>query len=133
MADPNIVNFDTEDGIRAVEASENGVITFAGADTYVKLTILGRITATGKYAHYNAGNVPAGTGTPVAVLMSEVVAAGAGDKSASVLLKGKVRTDKLVIDGSAPGVGITEAIKDSLRTYGIIVENATECAGLDNQ
>ena len=40
---------------------------------------------------------------------------------------------KLIIDGSAAGVGITDAIKDSLRTFGIIVEPATQTAELDNQ
>lgn len=133
MANPEIVNFNTEDGVRAVEASEQALLTSAAADTVAKLTILGRITATGKYGFYNVGDSPAGTGTPVAVSLSEVVATGAGDKAVSVLLKGKVRADKLVIDGSAAGVGITEAIKDSLRTFDILVEDATECDALDNQ
>lgn len=132
MANPNIVNFDTEDGIRAVEASEQGLVTFAGAKTLAKLTILGRITASGKYGFYASG-ASDGTEVPVAVLMNEVVATGAGDKAGSILLKGKVRTDKLIIDGSAAGVGITNAIKDALRTFDIIVEDATECAALDNQ
>lgn len=133
MANPEIVNFSTEDGVRAVDTSEQALLTSAAADTVAKLTILGRVTATGKYAFYNVANTPAGTGTPVAVLLNEVVAAAAGDNAASIMLEGKVRADKLVIDGSAAGVGITPAIKDSLRTYGIIVESAEECSALDNQ
>jgi hypothetical protein len=132
MANPIITNFDTEDGVRAVEASEQSVLTSAGADTVARLTILGRITATGKYGFYDSGAVD-GTEVPVAVSLSEVVAAGAGDDPLGVMLKGKVREDKLIIDGTGPGVGITEAIKDSLRTFGIIVEPATETAALDNQ
>lgn len=133
MANPIITNFDSEDGVRAVEASEQSVLTSAGADTVARLTILGRVTATGKYAFYNVGNTPAGTNVPVAVSLSEVVAAGAGDNPVGVMLKGKVREDKLIIDGTEPGVGITEAIKDLLRTQMIIVESATETAALDNQ
>lgn len=132
MANPEIVNFNTEDGVRAVEASEQALLTSAAADTVAKLTILGRITATGKYGFYAAG-ASDGTQTPVAVSLSEVVATAAGDNAVSVLLKGKVRADKLVIDGSLAGVGITEAIKDSLRTFDILVEDATECDALDNQ
>lgn len=132
MANPEITNFDSEDGVRAVEASEQGEITLAGADTIARITILGRITATLKYAPYDSG---AGDGReiPKAVSLSEVDEAGAGDYPLGVMLKGKVRTDKLIIDGSAPGVGITDAIKDQLRDYEIIVEDAKQTAGLDNQ
>ena len=133
MANLNITNYQEEDGVRGVEESEQGLLTSAGADTVARLTILGRVTATGKYAFYNVGNSPAGTNIPVAVSLSEVVAAGAGDNPVGVMLVGKVREDRLIIDGSAAGVGITDAIKDSLRTFGIIVESATECAALDNQ
>ena len=130
----NLINtsFQEEDGARAVEESEQALLTSAGADTVARLTILGRITTGGKYAFYNSGNSPVGTNVPVAVSLSEVVAAGAGDDPVGVMLKGKVREDRLIIDGSAAGVGITDAIKDSLRTFGIIVEPAIETAGLDN-
>lgn len=133
MGDPVITNFDSMDGVRAVSASEQAVLTSAGADTVARLTILGRITADGKYAFYNVGDSPVGTAVPVAVSLSEVVAAGAGDDPVGVMLGGRVDESKLIIDGSAPGVGITEAIKDSLRTFGIIVESYEETAALDNQ
>ena len=128
-----VTNFYPGDGVRAVVKSEQAVLTSAGADTVARLTILGRITATGKYGFYNVGNSPAGTGTPVAVSLSEVVAAGAGDDPLGVLLAGTVNEDNLIIDGSAPGVGITESIKDLLRTFGIFVETIDETAELDNQ
>jgi hypothetical protein len=86
---------------------------------------------TGNYAFF----APAGAGgvqLPKVVSLSEVVAAGAGDDPVGVMLKGKIREDRLIIDGSAAGVGITDAIKDQLRDYGIIVEPATETAALDN-
>lgn len=133
MANPTITNFDPYDGVRAVENSEQGELTLVGSDTIKRLTLLGRITATGKYGFYNAGNSPAGTNVPVAVLLSEVSETEAGDYPASVLLSGRVDAGKLIIDGSAAGVGITEAIKDQLRTFGIFAEDVTETAALDNQ
>jgi len=132
MANPEIVNFDTMDGVRAVTESEQAVLTSAGADTVARLTILGRITASEKYGFYASGAID-GSEVPVAVSLSEVVAAGAGDDPVGVMLGGKVDASKLIIDGSAAGVGITDAIKDSLRTFGIIVEDYTETAALDNQ
>ena len=128
-----ITNYDPQSGIRRVDFAEQGLLTSADADTVVKMTILGRITATGYYGFYNAGNSPAGTGTPVAVLLEQVVADAAGDDPCHVMLAGEVEESKLVIDGSAAGVGITEAIKDSLRTFGIHVVSRTETNNLDTQ
>jgi hypothetical protein len=132
MANPTITTFDPYDGVRAVEASEQGELTIGDADDVARLTILGRITATGLYGAYNSGNSPAGTNVPVAVSLSRVNESAAGDYPLSVLLAGRVDSSKLIIDGSEAGVGITEAIKDSLRTFGIIVEDVTETAALDN-
>jgi hypothetical protein len=49
------------------------------------------------------------------------------------MINGKVRTARLVIDGSAAGVGITNAILDQLRSAGIIAATVTEMNTLDNQ
>jgi len=133
MSNNIVTNFYPGDGVRQVDESEQGLLTSADADTVARLTILGRITATGYYGFYSSGDSPSGVGTPVAVSLSEVVADGAGDDPVGVLLKGKVREEDLIIDGNEAGVGITEAIKDSLRTYGIIVESSTDCNALDNQ
>lgn len=129
----NLINtsFQEEDGVRGVSESEQGLLTSAGAVTVKRLTILGRITTGGKYGFYAPGNSD-GTEVPVAVSLSEVVATGAGDDTLGVMLAGKVREDRLIIHGSAAGVGITDAIKDLLRTQMIIVEPAIETAGLDN-
>jgi|LGOV01.1.fsa_nt_gb hypothetical protein len=133
MANLDITNFETKDGVRGVKKSEQSVLTVAGVGTIKRLTILGRITADGKYGVYNVGDTPAGTVTPVTVLLSEVVSTGAGDYPCGVMLQGVVEDEKLIISGSEAGVGITEAIKDALRTFDISVESALECARLDNQ
>jgi hypothetical protein len=133
MANLTITNFDPQDGLRRVDLSEQSVLTSAGADTVARLTILGRITADGKYCFYSAGNNPVGSATPVAILLNEVVADGAGDDTCSVLLAGEVEESKIIIDGANPGVGITAAIKDSLRTFGIHIVTKTELNKLDTQ
>ncbi len=132
MSNLTITNFSTEDGIRGVSTSEQGVITLTENTTVGRITILGRITATGKYGVYASGATD-GTEKPIAVSVSEAVSTVAGDYAVGVMLGGEVREDSLIIHGSDPGVGITDAIKDMLRDYGIIVKPAVETLALDNQ
>jgi len=134
MGNNTVTNFYPGDGVREVKHSEQGEHTndTGGALTVYRLTILGRITATGKYKQYASGAVD-GSQTPVAVSLSEVVHAANGDKAIGVMLQGAVNEGDLIIHGNDAGDGITDAIKDSLRTYGIIVEPRTECNALDNQ
>lgn len=129
-----VTNYDPGDGIRAVKDSEQAEHTndTGGVLTVERVTILGRITATGLYKQYASG-ASDGSQTPVTVSLSKVVHTVDGDKPIHVLLTGEVEESKLIIHGSDPGVGITEAIKDQLRTYGIIVKTRTECGKLDNQ
>lgn len=134
MENNTVTNFTPGDGVRNVKHSEQSEHTndTGGALTVYRLTILGRITATGLYKQYASG---AGDGSevPVSVSLSEVVHAADGDKAIGVMLRGEVNEGDLIIHGSAAGVGITDAIKDSLRTYGIMVVPRTECNELDNQ
>ncbi len=74
-----------------------------------------------------------GAQVPLAVLTFEVVATGAEDKPIQAMVAGVVRSTRLVIDGTAAGVGITKAILDQLRDYGIASKSATELLSLDNQ
>lgn len=110
--------------------------TFDGATggqaTYAAGTILGRITASGKLIQYDSGAAD-GSQIPVAVLTVELVVDAAADFPIRPLIKGNVKTERLVIDGSAPGVGITDAVQDLLRTYAIIPISTDQLAQLDNQ
>lgn len=133
MANPTVTNFYPGDGVRNVKASEQAILTSAGAVTTKKLTILGRITSGGKYAPYASNDSPSGCNVPVAVSLSEVVSDGAGDDPVGVMLAGTVEEEKLTIHGGTTGANITEAIKDQLRTFGIFVVSKTECNALDNQ
>lgn len=132
METNEVTNYYPGDGVREVKRSEQAELTTVGAITVERITILGRITATGKYGYYNSG-ASDGTQIPVAVSLSEVVADGAGDFPLGVLLAGSVREENLIIYGTGPGIGITPAIKDALRTYGIHVYSMPDCGVLDNQ
>ena len=53
MANLTITNYDPQSWLRRVDASEQGLLTGLGADVFTAGTLLGRITATGKYYVYN--------------------------------------------------------------------------------
>lgn len=130
---PDVTNYDPHDVIRAVNHDDQGIITFAGAVTVAKGTILGRITATEKYCYYSSGDSPAGAANIEGISLNEVVATGAGDKPIGVMREGIVDEDLLIIQGNDPGVGITEAIKDQLLKLGIRVVKYTDPSIADNQ
>lgn len=133
MASLTITNYDPQSWLRRVDSSQQSVLTGLGADVFTAGTLLGRITATGKYYVYNVGDTPAGTGTIVGILMNDVTTTDTSDYPIQVLLAGEVDSALITIDGSAVGTGITEAIKDSLRTFGIFVVDKTELNNLDTQ
>jgi hypothetical protein len=67
------------------------------------------------------------------VLKEDYTSTGAADLAGRVMTAGKVRTDRLIIDGSLAGVGITDAVKDKLRHYGINPIDTKDLSQLDNQ
>lgn len=111
---------------------QSGIVEFPGADTYEEGTILGRLTATSKFVAYDSGG-SGGAEIPKAVLNTQLIATGAGDVPTRPMISGKVRADKLIIHGTGPGVGITDAVKDQLRDYGIIAMDSKDLSLLDNQ
>lgn len=133
MANLTITNYDPQSWLRRVDLSEQGVLTGLGADVFTAGTLLGRITATGKYYVYNVGGTPAGTDTIVGILMNDVTTTDTSDYPIQILLAGEVDDALITIDGSAAGTGITNAIKDALRTFGIHAVNKTELNNLDTQ
>jgi len=106
----------TDGGTAFIAGDLFTLVVAAGSGNYVAFAIAGA----------------AGAQIPKAVSLSEVVAAAPGDNVLGVMLEGIVRTDRIFIQGSLAGVGITDEIKDSLRDYGILVEDAIETSALDN-
>lgn len=74
-----------------------------------------------------------GAQSPKQILTYDVVAAGAGDEVIRSGVSGSYRKERLVIDGSAAGVGITDEIIDELRDYGLVPIDVQELNILDNQ
>lgn len=101
------------------------LLVFAATDTFVKGTILGRITASGKLAPFATG-ASNGSEVPVAVLTYDVSRVGAGDVAIRALEKGVVNKNRLVIDADGDGSNITNAILDQLRDMGIVALDVAE-------
>ena len=119
--------------LRKAEQTEQYVLTGLGADVFTAGTLLGRITATGKWYVYNVADTPSGTGTIKGILMNAITTTDTSDYPCQVLLRGEVDSSLITIDGSDAGSGITKAIKDTLRGVGIDVVDKTDMNDLDTQ
>lgn len=71
-----------------------------------------------------------GAQIPSMVLTYEVVATGAADIASRLMVSGRVRREKLVIDA---GGTVTDRIVDALRDFGIVAQPVDELNILDNQ
>ena len=124
-------------GAGAVTTFSVGGMTFTITDGAADFIVGDSFTLTvvldGNFYAYD----PAGLGgvqVPSKVLVSEIVATGAGDVAARPLKFGKVIKERLVIDSvGTPGSGITAAIIDSLQNFAIVVQPTRELNELDNQ
>jgi hypothetical protein len=108
---------------------EDGLLTFAGADTYVKGTILARDSSTGKFVLFVKGGVTNGNGVPKAVLLHDTTATGATDESVRVLVEGRVNVNRLVIDADGDASNIDGAVRDQLRDYKITPVDVKQIGG----
>jgi hypothetical protein len=102
----------------------DGATDFGAGDKF-SLTV----AADGDYVIYD----PTGTGGaefPRAILTVAYTATGASDVPFRPLVKGRVRREKLVIDG---GGTVTDAIVEQLRDYMIIAQDVDETYIQDNQ
>lgn len=117
--------------IKNVE-SQDDTVTFAGADTFAAGTILARDSVSGKLVLFVKGGATNENGIPKAVLTYDLVATGAGDLPARVLIKGDVYKSRLIIDADGDDSNIDAAVKDQLRDYGIVALEATELNDADN-
>lgn len=107
------------------------LLTLAGADDLLANTILARDTATLKLVLYVKGGSTNGNGVPDVVLPYPVSVTGAGDVRVRVLIGGRVRKERLVIDADASDTNIDGAVVDQLRARGITPESTKQLATLD--
>lgn len=109
------------------------VITFAGADTFAEGTILARDSVSLKMVLFVKGGATNENGIPKGVLTYPVTATGAGDKNERVLMGGKVRFSKLIIDADGDNSNVDNAVMDQMRDYGIDTVDTSELNIADNQ
>lgn len=130
MANITITNYTIDDGIRP-DKTEQHVIAGAATDTFIRGTLMGRITASAKWQVYDSG---AGDGTEVVkgILLNEVDTTNGVDSPCGIMLTGEIDEHICMIDGGTQGENITKALKDAMRDYGINVMSKTECGVIDN-
>jgi hypothetical protein len=104
-------------------------LTFAGADTIVKGTILARSSATGKLVPFAPAGAN-GANVPIAVLTYEVTRTAAGDEPIRALVAGEVNRQRLIIDADGNGTNVNAAVVDGLRNYGIVATDVQQIAGV---
>lgn len=109
------------------------LVTFAGAATLLAGTILARDSVSLKMVPYVKGGVANENGIPKAMLLDDLVAAGAGDERCRPIIGGIVRAGDLVIDADGDASNVDDAVLDELRDYGIEALSTTQLAELDNQ
>jgi hypothetical protein len=90
------------------------------------------VAADGKMVPFAVAGV-GGAQIPKQIVTFDVVAAGAGDETIRAGVAGSYRKQRLIIDGSAAGVGITDEIIDQLRDYNLVPIDVQELNILDNQ
>lgn len=108
------------------------LLTFAGASTVIKGTLLARDSVSLKLVPFVVGGSTNNNGIPVAVITYDVTATGAGDVPVRPLLQGRVRKERLVVAATGDGSTITKAHLEVLRDYGILALLTKQLAGLDN-
>ena len=105
------------------------LLTFAGAATAKKGTILAVDSSTLKYVLFVKGGSSNGNGIPKAVLGYEVVATGASDIKVSAIVEGKLNKKRLVIHANGDDSAVDVAVLDQLRDYGIVAVNVEQAGG----
>ena len=97
------------------------ILKGASEKTYVRGTLFAKSASTGKLVIFGTTAGEGDTLTADCILCDDVTVGTAADVKAPVYIAGCFDPDKLVI---AEGATITEAVKDTLRTKGIILKAA---------
>lgn len=110
---------------------EDGLLSFAGADTFAAGTILSTVGVDANTRYWIPADPTASDGSEICkgILTIESVRTGAGQNSVRVLVGGKVRLDKLLFDNAE---AVTQYTVDDLREFGINAIDVTELNMLDN-
>lgn len=113
--------------------NQDELLTFGGAGTEPKGTILARATDTGKLIPYVKGGSTNGNGVPKAILEAAAVATGAGDVRVRPIVKGDVSKRRLIIKAAGDSSTVDSVVMDLLRNTGINVLDVADNHVADNQ
>jgi hypothetical protein len=110
---------------------EDGLLSFAGADTFAAGTILSTVGVDANTRYWIPADPTASDGSEIlkGILTIASTRTGAGQNSVRVLVGGKVRRDKLLFDN---GEAVTDFVADDLRDFGILALEVGETNILDN-
>jgi hypothetical protein len=110
---------------------EDGLLSFAGADTFAAGTILSTVGVDANTRYWIPADPTASDGSEIlkGILTIASTRTGAGQNSVRVLVGGKVRRDKLLFDN---GEAVTDFVADDLRDFGILALEVDETNILDN-
>lgn len=128
-----ITNNDLGNVIFELIAAEDGLLEFAGTDSFVEGTLVARNTSNDKFQLFAKGGVSNGNGTPVGVLTTLTERTGAGDVAVRIAVTAKVIKQRLVIDADGDDANIDGGVRDQLRQASIWPFDTTQLAQLDNQ
>ena len=99
------------------------VVTIAAGVDLTVGSVLGKVTANGKYSHSAPAAVD-GSETPVAVLIEDAAAAAADAQAVVLVRHARVRRSALVFEGTIDTVGERNTAVDALHAIGIIAADA---------
>jgi hypothetical protein len=113
---------------------DDELLTLAGADELKAGTILARASNTLKLVLFVKGGSTNENGIPKFVLPVALssTTSGSHDEPVRVISKGIVDLDRLVIDADGDASNVDGAVKDQLRSYGIVPVKVDELARVDN-
>lgn len=134
MSNIDITTIDNGNVLHSEGVFSDELLTLAGADELAAGTILARDTTTLKFVLFVKGGVAAGNGIPGAVLTYPLssTTGGSHDEAVRLLLGGKVKLERLVIDADGDASNIDGAVIDGLRAKGLQPVSVAQLGVLDN-
>jgi hypothetical protein len=111
---------------------KDGLLTSAGATTYLKNTLLALDSSTLKFVPFVKGGVTNDNGTPRYMITEETVVAGAGDTAIRAMITGEIALERTVIHADGDSSNIDEAVRAACEQNGLVLLNRADLSKADN-
>lgn len=112
-------------------AFKDDTYVFTGALTIEEGTILARLTASEQLVPFVIGG-SLGAEIPVGIATEQIIVTGAGTPPTRILISGKVRKERLIVQADGDDSNIDQIVRDELQQAGIQAINVKELQILDN-